>query len=259
MSPSHRRTAYALQENCFLLIAKYGLERIGFLTLTFAQHVVDYKQAQKALHSLMTGVLKRRYPEYIIVMERMVSGRIHYHLLVVVAQDIRTGFDFAAVKKRDYRSTSAYLRAEWAFWLKAAPLYGFGRTELLPVKKTADSISKYIVKYVAKHIGQRLPEDKGVRLVRYSKGTNRFGTAFFWHTPGADLWRWKLGALCQSLGLTPENYTDKLPEWYGKIGFNPSGQLSNPSSWPVTPVSRPAKGLPSAGIDSACGIFATGF
>jgi hypothetical protein len=29
----------------------------------------------------------------------MKSGRIHYHLLVVLAQEIRTGFDFDAVKR----------------------------------------------------------------------------------------------------------------------------------------------------------------
>ncbi|MHB8522644.1 MAG: hypothetical protein ACYDH9_18050 [Limisphaerales bacterium] len=41
----------------------------------------------------MTGVLRHRYKEYIIVSERMDSGRIHYHLLVVMAEDIRSGFD----------------------------------------------------------------------------------------------------------------------------------------------------------------------
>ncbi|MGB7747589.1 MAG: hypothetical protein WBN75_09910 [Verrucomicrobiia bacterium] len=125
--------------------------------------------------SRMTGVLKQRYPEYIIVMERMDSGRIHYHLLVVLAQDIRTGFDFAAVKRGNYRSASAYLRREWKFWRETAPKYGFGRTELLPIRKTAEGVAKYVGKYVAKHIGQRLPEDKGARLVRYSKGANRVG------------------------------------------------------------------------------------
>ena len=80
-----------------------------------------YKEAQKALHSLMTGVLKQRYPEYITVMERMDSKRIHYHLLVVMAEDIRTGFDFAAVKRGDYRSAGDYLRREWKFWRETAP------------------------------------------------------------------------------------------------------------------------------------------
>src|ERR1039457_3559065 len=71
LSSAHRKAVYALIQNVIILVFIYGIERIGFLTLTFARHVVSYKEAQKALHSLMTGVLKARYPEYIIVMERM--------------------------------------------------------------------------------------------------------------------------------------------------------------------------------------------
>jgi hypothetical protein len=198
------------------MVEKHGLERIGFLTLTFARHVVAYKLAQKALHSLMTGVLKGRYPEYIIVMERMASNRIHYHLLVVMAGDIRTGFDFAAVQRGDYRSASIYLRVEWKFWRETAPKYGFGRTELLPIRKTAEGVARYVGKYVAKHIGQRLPEDKGARLVRYSKQAGRAGTRFSWVSLGAYLWRSKLGALCRVLHLTPDNYREVLKEWFGR-------------------------------------------
>ena len=212
----HRKAVYALTLNVLWLIERHGLERIGFLTLTFARHVVNYKDAQKALHSLMTGVLKKRYPEYITVMERMDSGRIHYHLLVVVAEDIRTGFDFAAVKRGDYRSATAYLRREWAFWRSTAPKYGFGRTELLPIKKTAQGVAKYVGKYIGKHIGQRLAEDKGARLVRYSKGANRAGVRFSWMSPGAYMWRQKLGTFCQMMGLSSDNHKEFLKNWFGK-------------------------------------------
>jgi hypothetical protein len=216
LSAGHKKTAFALKLNVLWLIERHGLERIGFLTLTFARHIVSYKEAQKALHSLMTGVLKARYPEHIIVMERMTSGRIHYHLLVVMAEDIRTGFDFGAVKRGDYRSASVYLRKEWGFWRETAPKYGFGRTELLPIKKTAEGVAKYVGKYVAKHIGQRLPEDKGARLVRYSRGTNRAGTRFGWVSPGAMMWRAKLGAFCGMLNLNSDNYQQFLKEWFGR-------------------------------------------
>jgi hypothetical protein len=216
LSSAHRKVAFALIQNVILLVGRYGIERMGFLTLTFARHVMNYKEAQKALHSLMTGVLKKRYPEYIIVMERMDSQRIHYHLLVVLAQDVRTGFDFAAVKRGDYRSANTYLRREWQFWRGTAPKYGFGRTELMPVESTAKGIAKYLGKYIAKHIGQRLPEDKGARLVRYSKGTNRVGVQFSWASPGGHLWRSKLGMLCRMLGLNPDNYKKFLREWFGK-------------------------------------------
>jgi hypothetical protein len=216
LSAGHKKTAFALKVNVLWLIERHGLERIGFLTLTFARHIVSYKEAQKALHSLMTGVLRARYLEYIIVMERMTSGRIHYHLLVVMAEAIRTGFDFGAVKGGDYRSASVYLRREWSFWRATAPKYGFGRTELLPIKKTAEGVAKYVGKYVAKHIGQRLPEDKGARLVRYSRATNRAGTRFSWASPGARMWRAKLGAFCGMLNLNSDNYQVFLKEWFGR-------------------------------------------
>ncbi len=149
-------------------------------------------------------------------MERMTSKRIHYHLLVVMAEDIRTGFDFPAVKRGDYRSASDYLRREWQFWRDTAPKYGFGRTELLPIKKTADGIARYVGKYVAKHIGQRLPEDKGARLVRYSKGTSRAGTRFDWMSLGAYMWRQKLGTFCRMLNLNSDNYKQFLKEWFSR-------------------------------------------
>jgi hypothetical protein len=163
----------------------------------------------------MTGILKKRYAEYIIVMERMDSGRIHYHLLVVMAEDIRTGFNFVAVKQGNYASAGDYLRSEWKFWRETAPKYGFGRTELLPIKKTAEGIAKYVGKYIAKHIGQRLPEDKGARLVRYSKGTNRAGTRFAWASPGAGMWRAKFGTFCRMLNLNSDDYTQFLGKWFG--------------------------------------------
>ena len=145
----------------------------------------------------------------------MTSKRIHFHLLVIMAEDIRTGFDFAAVKQGDYRSASDYLRREWSFWRATAPKYGFGRTELLPIKKTAAGVAKYVGKYVAKHIGQRLPEDKGARLVRYSKRANRVGIRFGWNSPGAFMWRSKLGAFCGMLRLNPDNYKERLKAWFG--------------------------------------------
>ena len=120
------------------------------------------------------------------------------------------------MEQGNYSSANAYLRSEWAFWRVTAPKYGFGRHELMPVKSTADAIAKYLGKYISKHIGQRLPEDKGARLVRYSKGTNRVGTRFSWVSPGAYMWRSKLGAFCRSLHLNSDNYQTFLKEWFGK-------------------------------------------
>jgi hypothetical protein len=189
---NHRKTAAALAMNVGAFVAKHGIERVGFLTLTFAEHIVCPKEAQKRWNSLRGHVLNERYEDWLRVFERQESARIHYHVLVSTQHDIRTGIDWAQIKARNYTSASPALRAEWAFWRKTAPDYRFGRTELLPIKSSAEAMAFYVGKYVAKHIGNRLEMDKGVRLVEYSRGWKMASTCFAWNSPGAREWRAKV-------------------------------------------------------------------
>ena len=170
LSGPHRKVANALSWNVAHLCREWGIHRVGFLTLTFADHVTDIPEASRRFNSLASNVLRDRYAAHIRVLERQKSGRIHYHLLVVVPDDIRTGVDFDAFAKRDYRSASNNLKREWAFWRHTAPLYRFGRTELLPIRSDAAALGQYVGKYIGKHIGQREERDKGARLVSCSKG-----------------------------------------------------------------------------------------
>lgn len=188
-----KRSAYILAESVEKMARIYGLERLGFLTLTFRDHVTEPKEAQKRLNSLFSNVIKPRYGEYLGVLERQKSGRIHYHLLVKLSHDIRTGVDFEAIKKRDYRSAGAYLRSEWKFWRDTARKYRFGRTELLPVMSSSTAIKYYVGKYISKSIAasNEAPNvnDKGVRLVRYSKKARAGNTRFSFLSKGTFKWR----------------------------------------------------------------------
>lgn len=194
---SAAKTAYALITNVEALCKKYGINQIGFLTLTFADHVLNGKEAQRRFNSLATHVLRRRYQAYIRVLERHKSGRIHYHLLVVMPDgvDIRTGFDFDAVARKDYRTVSAVLRSEWFFLRQKLKEYRFGRSELKPIRSTSEAIAKYVGKYISKHIDQRQVLDKGLRLVEYSRGAKVANTQFAWNSPGSRTFRRNLGGL----------------------------------------------------------------
>ncbi len=198
LSAGHKKVANALSWNVAHLCQKYGIDRIGFLTLTFADHVTCAREASRRYNSLATHVLRPRYAHVIRVLERQKSGRIHYHLLVVLKDDIRTGADFeefAKVKelgKGAYRSANSALRLEWAFWRKTAPLYRFGRTELMPIRSNADALGQYVGKYIGKHIGFRLEEDKGVRLVSYSGDARMATSRHTAVTTHPDQWRAKL-------------------------------------------------------------------
>lgn len=185
-----RKSEFIIKSNVHAMIECYGLNLIGFLTLTFADDVQCHKEACKRFNSLATNVLNVRYVQWIRVSERQKSGRWHFHLVVVCKQDIRRGVDFAAISKRDYKSASPALRAEWAFWRNTSKPYGFGRSELLPVKKTGEALASYIAKYVSKGFAYRRRDDKGARLVSYSKGSRVCGSRFSF--VGGKVKEWRL-------------------------------------------------------------------
>jgi hypothetical protein len=172
----HKKVASALAWNVEHLCRQFGVERVGFLTLTFADHVLDVREASRRFNSLASHVLRVRYAAHIRVLERQKSGRIHYHLLVVLPDDIRSGADFDAFALQDYKTANNHLRREWAFWRKTAPLFRFGRTELMPIRSDAAAMGQYVGKYIGKHIGFREDRDKGARLVSYS-GDARMATS----------------------------------------------------------------------------------
>lgn len=153
------------------LIVRHGVNCIGFLTFTFSDDVKTIKEASRRFNSLFSNVLSKRYREWIGVVQRHKDGRIHFHLVVVMSQDIRTGFDFDQVKRRDYSSASAYLKAEWAFLRALMPEYSFGRHELLPIRIT-QGFGRYVARYVGR-AGNTRQDEKGARLVRFSRSFQR--------------------------------------------------------------------------------------
>lgn len=221
LSTQHRKSAFMLKLAVEKLANQFGIENIGFLTLTFRDHITCPKEAQRRLNSLITHVIRPRYIEYIRVFERQKSGRIHYHLLVVLPFDIRTGVDFDALAKKDYRLAPESLRKEWTFWRKTAPKYGFGRTELLPVKSTAAALGKYVGKYIGKTIEYRIPEDKGVRLIGSSKGARAGNCNFQFLSDGSKEWRRKLAIFAQIVQEKhPETKINTLKELSEVLGKN---------------------------------------
>jgi hypothetical protein len=184
-----RKAGFIVKTNIHAMCEKYGINHIGFLTLTFADDVQCHKEATKRFNSLATNVLKVRYSQYVRVSERQKSGRWHFHLVVVCKQDIRRGVDFAAIAKRDYKSASPALRSEWKFWRNTAKRYGFGRSELLPVKKTGEALASYVAKYISKGFSYRRDEDKGARLVSYSKNARVCGSRLSFVGGRSHEWR----------------------------------------------------------------------
>jgi hypothetical protein len=194
----------------------YGLGHLAFFTLTFAKPIYSAAGAQKRLNSILTNIIRPRYADrYVTVFQRHESGAIHFHFMVYVKEDIRTGFDWDlaqqaiyAQKQRNFALAGGFwtaaadrakngdfLRGEWKFWREARRRYRWlGRCEMLPIRSTAKAIATYMGRYISKHMQHRCKEDKGVRLVRYGKGMRRVRSRLAFNSPRARLYRRKVAA-----------------------------------------------------------------
>lgn len=248
LTGSQRKTAFALRQNCENMIAGHSRRRLvevpdgkggtgkawitdtpenlqctGFLTLTVGdikdgkfQQVFDAKEASRRINNLNRRVLKDLFERSIVVTERHKNGAIHFHVLGILRgrPDIRTGFDFAAVKRRDYRSVGPVLRGLWEKLRADLTGYGFGRSELTPIKSTGEAVACYISKYIEKNVCNRLQEDARKKLVRYvgwDKGQLK-PNEFSWATERAIAWRGKAREIASLVHVT-----DKA-EWGALMG-----------------------------------------
>lgn len=219
LSPYHKRQAHTLFSNVHRLVTKVAPSpgHVGFLTLTFPDNLTDNKEVRERFRSFNSHYLSCHpcIKEWVNTKEVQKRGAWHFHLVIVLTEDIGKGVDWTEIEQGNYRSASPYLRDLWRDLRQALPRYGFGRSELLPVKSGPDAIARYVGKYISKHIGSRTEEQKGVRLISYSKGWIRNGCQFAWNNQNAKEWRRKLKKFASIMGC--EDFYDlsqKLgPNW----------------------------------------------
>lgn len=214
LTPYHKKVAHTLFTNVEKLINEsQGINNIGFLTLTFPKIITDAKEASKKFKSFNSNYLSKdkRFRNWIAVKEKHKSGGWHYHLVISLNEDIRTGINFHEIDSGIYTSAPKNLRILWADLRKNLQIYGLGRSELLPVRSNAEAMARYVGKYISKHISQRDQKDKGVRLVAFSGGWIKNNVKFAWHTENAKEWRRKLALFADYYGCNAiYQLTDKL-------------------------------------------------
>jgi len=210
----HKNQAELLRGHTDNLVSLKGVEFVVMQTITFRGRVKDQKEASRILNSYLTNVIRPRYGSYIRVFERFKSRCIHAHVLHAVPEDVRTGVNFEEMcppkgqpvppRHIRYRTAGPYLRAYWKEMGNGVDAgiardYKLGRVETLPIIRP-DGIAFYIGKYISKHVGERLPEDKGLRLVSCSRDIKAGVSQFSRLTVGNRLWRAKLAELGAVMG-----------------------------------------------------------
>lgn len=188
---------FALTENAKDFIKRHG-SRVGFFTLTFADHVLHHREASRRFNSLRSNSWLFG-KEYICIQERQKSGRIHYHLLVVCPFSWPS-CDWQAVRRGCYSSVPKKIRKFWRKLRAVVAAHGFGRCELMPALN--QGLGVYLAKYLAK--SDRHPLDKGCRLVRYSHSFDRqCFRSFSWFSPASILFGTALEVLRNSHPSVP--------------------------------------------------------
>jgi len=176
---------------------------------------------------------------FIRTLEPQRNGRPHYHLIISVAWDTRPDdFDWKAffecqveratngpsARFRELRaaykaSAASELVALWAFLRKLLPKFGFGRAELLPMRKGQEAISEYIGKYLEAGLIMRRHSWKGARRVEFDRSEKNNWLActrvFAWNSTGARAWRSRVGELAEAVGVKDMNGLKKKlgPRW----------------------------------------------
>lgn len=221
------KKAETLALNIQRLVARHGLSRVGFVTLTFADNVQDRVEAQRRWNSLCSNRLRDLLPEWCVGVHRQRRGAIHYHLVAAFPFDIRSGFDFAACGsavasklsgdlegfrrwERVYTASANKRLRKWWFDLSCIlPLYGFGRAETLPIRSTSEALARYVGAYVTSHGLHRDGRDRGLRSVRYKMVERAAYQNFSWVNGRAAVFRKGCALYGRILGLNYEQLREK--------------------------------------------------
>jgi hypothetical protein len=214
------RKAETLYANLCSLIARVGIERVGFVTLTTADNCTNRKESFRRYRAFDAGLLRPNKIESICVPERQRRGAIHFHLAAAFPWDIRSGFDFtalrnaAAIKREHYlgggnwtagkldefkrwegiyiKSANQRLRQWWRDvreFNETRESAGFGRCETLPVLSNAAALARYVGAYVTTAVGARQSGDKGMRTVRYSLAERTASCRWAWQDGNGRMFR----------------------------------------------------------------------
>ena len=209
---TREKNIFAFEQNCIAFVEKAGANNVGFVTLTNPD-CPDWKTASDRFNSFNSNFLSKNphVKGWLYTKEFQKRGSLHYHFLMDFGQDIKTGVDFHAIAAHDYRSASPFLRSQWKEFREASEKYGFGRSEILPLKhassKTDKEAGKIVGKYLAKYLkksfsvvsefrteekSKQIPRKWHGRYIGYSAGAKVWSSNFQKFSNGGIWWRRKV-------------------------------------------------------------------
>lgn len=199
---NNRRSQFVAEQNIGWYIRFSGEDRVmvGYLTCPGAQSLIEF---QRKWHSFLTGVLSKVFVSGMWVRERQSrTGEWHAHFVVVVGFDVRSRYPWEEVARRDYRNVDQTIRDLWKVLREGSKTYGFGRSNLEPIKTSGEAAARYVSKYLSKRTGStKMVGEEKARLFGLW-GTRRYcSSQFSWNTSGGRESRVKKKLIAQCLAL----------------------------------------------------------
>jgi hypothetical protein len=216
----NRKSRFVAQENIRLYIERCGINNTGVLTITTPDSCLNAFQFQKKWHSLRTNQLKKLFPTGMWTRERQPrSGNWHAHCVVDLGRDIKTAFPFGEVQRHIYRNVDPDLRRLWKELREKGTAHGFGRIELLPIKRSGPGAARYLTKYLGAALGsvKSVGEEK-CRLFGVWGGVRFVHSRFSWVS--SRMFRRRKAWLAEHAGVVNEEGFRNLygPLWWFLIG-----------------------------------------
>ena len=226
------KTFKVLDMNAKHWMQLYGKENIGILTLTFKENLTCMKTAQKRWNNFAREFNRDKMFQLLVkVAEPKKRGAVHYHCLVKTNYKIRGSINWEVYEKMGKANTTAekrklgkelgksatpHLRDLWAWLRVKCKKTGFGRSELMPLKKP-DHIKNYIGKYLEKDMRENALKKDGknqnMRLITYGKNVPKVANQqFSWVNGKASIFRRRLASYCDARGIKSK---DELVELFG--------------------------------------------
>ncbi len=238
-SRAHRKTSYRLGHAARQFIRHFRRRHTLFVTLTMADPSRDLAACNRCLSALLMR-LRKRLPtlQSIWVADAGASDRLHYHLLVSLPDDVRTGTDFKIFRTpgrpplaKIRAAVNPAVRAFWDLLEGIATPLGFGRTEVFPLRKMAGAVAGYFEKNYRNLQSRRVVSDKRRRVWGMSAGAPRppGPNQFSLNHPGSIRHRARMAEAAAQAGISSLDEAAYLvgPRWHhvlASIAYGPDAR-----------------------------------
>jgi hypothetical protein len=203
---------------------------VGILTLTFKENLQDAKESQRRWNNLNRMINReKKFQVLVKVIEPQKRGAIHYHLIVRTFEPIRGNIDWDIYEqmgkasstnekrklgKQLAKTAEPHLVELWGWLRKKCKSTGFGRSELMPLKKP-HHIKNYIGKYLEKDMQDNTlkkgGKNHGMRMITYGRKAPKVASKkFSWNSGRGALYRLRLKYWAQARGIKNEEEMEEL-------------------------------------------------